>query len=83
MVEPGDLVIVSSEEYQPWWVVCHRVRKADAYRIIKGLDVPTSTLNGAPDTCKEFTVLLKGFRRERAILVPSREVTPTKKSETP
>ena len=74
MVEPGDLVEVDSEEYSPWFVVCHRVRAPEAYRRITELNVSDFTIKGTPPNCTEFSILLQGFSRERAILVPSSEV---------
>lgn len=74
MVEPGDLVEVASEEYSPWFVVCHRVPSEVAHRRITELDAPEFTIKGTPRTCTEFSVLLEGFVRERAILVPSSDV---------
>ena len=74
VVEPGDLVEVATEDYSPWFVVCHRVSSAEAYRRITELDVPEYTIKGAPADCDEYSILLEGFRRERAILVPSDEV---------
>ena len=80
MVEPGDLVAVDSEDYSPWLVVCHRVSAAEAYGRITALDVPGFTIKGAPADCREYSILLRGFRRDRAILVPSAEVRATGKA---
>ena len=80
MVEPGDLVAVVSEDYSPWFVVWHRLPAADAYRRITDLDVPECTIKGAPRDCDEYSILLEGFRRTRAILVPSEEVRGTGKA---
>jgi len=74
VVEPGDLVEVASEDYSPWFVVCHRVSPAVAYPRITDLDVPERTIKAAPADCDEYSILLEGFRRGRAILVPSDEV---------
>lgn len=80
MVERGDLVRVTTEDYSPWWVVSHRVSSIEAHSIIKGLDVSECTIKSAPANCREFSVLLRGLRRDRAILVPSSEVTASGKS---
>lgn len=74
MVEPGDLVEVASEDYSPWFVVYHRVSSTEAYRRITELDVPEYTIKSTPHRCAEYSILLKGFTRERAILVPSTDV---------
>lgn len=80
MVEPGELVEVVSEDYSPWFVVCHRVPPAEAYRRITDLDVTGFTIKRAPEDCREYSILLAGFARERAILVPSAEVRATGKA---
>ena len=71
---------VASEEYRPWFVLCHRVPSSEAFRVVKALDVAGYTIKAAPPSCGEFSVLLKGFTRERAILVPSEEVRASKKA---
>ena len=80
MVERGDLVEVESEEYSPWFVVCYRVSASEASRVIKDLDVPEYTIKPAPPACRAFSVLLKGYTRDRAIIVPSEDLQPTDKS---
>ena len=80
VVKPGDLVEVASEDYSPWFVVCHRVSSAEAYRRITELDVPEFTIKSSPPTCTEYSILLKGFTRNRAILVASEEVKSTGKA---
>ena len=80
MVEPGDSVEVASEDYSPSFVVCHRVGPSEAYRRLTELDVAGLTIEAAPADCTEYSVLLEGFARERAILVPSAEVRATGKA---
>ena len=80
MIKPGDLVVVSSQDYRPWRVVRHRVTQATAYDVVAELDVAEYTLGAAPLDCDEYTVLIKGLDGDRAIVVPSFEVTKSPKS---